>query len=72
MNNKSNRVITKQEELKEYLTTEKIEKFNKHIIDYINITNELDKNINKLKKRLNFKETVPDEFYIDLIAKNIK
>jgi RNA processing factor Prp31 len=72
MNNKLNRVITKQEELKEYLTTEKIEKFNKHIIDYINITNELDKNINKLKKRLNFKETVPDEFYIDLIAKNIK
>jgi hypothetical protein len=51
--NTTNRIITDPNEIKTYLTKEKIEVFDKHIKNYIHISKEIDKKIINLKN-MNF------------------
>ncbi len=64
------RTIKNQDDLKTYLTKEKLTKFKQHINDFIAITKEVDKKILDLKNNLHYKHdtnTVIDEYDLNVL-----
>ena len=68
------RIITNNDDIKTYLTQDKINEFNRCVLDYVKITKELDKKIKELSfiKPINKNNLFDDDINMDLLIKSIK